>query len=51
LETQQICLPLMWIALLAGKTPLSLTGEGGVEASEQVIKFLLAGADVVQAAP
>jgi len=42
--------PLMWIALLAGKTPLSLAAGRGVEGSEEVIKYLLAGADVVQVA-
>ena len=47
---EEIRLPLMWIALLAGKTPLSLAGGRGVEGSEEVIKYLLAGADVVQTA-
>ncbi len=46
---EEIRLPLMWIALLAGKTPLSLAGGRGVEGPEEVIKYLLAGADVVQA--
>ena len=39
--------PLVWIALLAGKTPLSLAAGRGVEGPEEVIKYLLAGADVV----
>src|SRR5208283_3834228 len=47
---EEIRLPLMWIALLAGKTSLSLAGGRGVEGPEEVIKYLLAGADVVQAA-
>ncbi len=47
---EEIHVPLMWIALLAGKTSLSLAAGRGVEGSEQVIKYLLAGADVVQAA-
>lgn len=47
---EEIRLPLMWIALLAGKTSLGLAGGRGVEGSEEVIKYLLAGADVVQAA-
>ena len=46
----EIRLPLMWIALLAGKTSLSLAGGRGVEGTEEVTKYLLAGADVVQAA-
>ena len=47
---EEIRLPLMWIALLAGKTSLSLAAGRGVEGSEEVIKYLLAGADVVQTA-
>lgn len=44
---EEIRLPLMWIALLAGKTSLSLAAGRGVEGPEEVIKYLLAGADVV----
>ena len=44
---QEIRLPLMWIAILAGKTTLSLAGGRGVEGPEEVIKYLLAGADAV----
>ena len=47
---EEIGLSLMWIALLAGKTPLGLAAARGVEGSEEVIKYLLAGADVVQVA-
>ena len=47
---EEIHLPLMWIALLAGKTSLGLAAGRGVEGPEEVIKYLLAGADVVQAA-
>lgn len=43
-------LPLRWIALLSGKTPLGLAASGGVEGAEEVVKYLLAGADVVQTA-
>ena len=43
-------LPLMWIALLAGRTSLSLAAGRGVEGCEEVIKYVLAGADVVQTA-
>jgi dihydroorotate dehydrogenase (fumarate) len=43
----EIRLPLMWVALLAGKTSLSLAGGRGVGGSDEVIKYLLAGADVV----
>ena len=43
----EIRLPLMWIALLAGKTPLSLGGGRGVEGPDEIVKYLLAGADAV----
>jgi len=41
-------LPLKWIALLAGRTPLDLAAAGGVEEVDQIVKYLFAGADVVQ---
>ena len=47
---EDVRLPLMWIALLAGKTSLGLAADQGVEGSKEVVKYLLAGADVVQAA-
>ncbi|ACO77894.1 Dihydroorotate dehydrogenase [Azotobacter vinelandii CA] len=40
-------LPLLWIALLAGRVKGSLAASGGVEDVEQVVKYLLAGADTV----
>ena len=46
----EIRLPLMWIAMLAGTTSLSLAGGRGVAGPEEVIKYLLVGADVVQTA-
>ena len=46
----EIRLPLMWIAMLAGNTPLSLVGGRGITGPEEVIKYLLAGADTVQTA-
>ena len=46
----EIRLPLMWIAMLAGKTSLSLAGGRGIAGPEDVIKYLLAGADAVQTA-
>lgn len=44
---EDIRLPLMWMALLAGKVPLSLGASGGVEEAAEVAKYLLAGADAV----
>jgi dihydroorotate dehydrogenase (fumarate) len=40
-------LPLLWIALLAGRLDCSLAATSGVETADQVIKYLLAGADTV----
>lgn len=40
-------LPRTWIAALRGRVSASLAGTGGVETSEDVAKYLLAGADVV----
>ena len=39
--------PLLWIAVLSGRIDASLAASTGVEKSEQVLKYLLAGADVV----
>ncbi|PLW77824.1 dihydroorotate dehydrogenase-like protein [Cohaesibacter celericrescens] len=40
-------LPLLWIGILAGRTNASLAATTGVETHEDVVKYLLAGADVV----
>jgi len=40
-------LPLLWIAVLSGQVNGSLAATTGVETAEQVIKYVLAGADVV----
>jgi dihydroorotate dehydrogenase (fumarate) len=40
-------LPLLWIGVLAGQTKASLAATTGVENAEDVVKYLLAGADVV----
>ena len=47
-QKREIRLRLRWIALLAGKTPLSLVASGGVEGVQEILKYLLAGADAVQ---
>ena len=44
---QEIRLPLLWIGLLSGQLRGSLAASSGVETAEQVIKYLLVGADVV----
>jgi dihydroorotate dehydrogenase (fumarate) len=43
----EIGLPLLWIAVLSGRIDASLAASTGVENSEQVLKYVLAGADVV----
>jgi dihydroorotate dehydrogenase (fumarate) len=40
-------LPLLWIAVLSGRTRASLAASTGVESSDEVLKYILAGADVV----
>jgi dihydroorotate dehydrogenase (fumarate) len=44
---KEIRLPLLWIGVMAGKTRASLAASTGVESADEVIKYLLAGADVV----
>jgi dihydroorotate dehydrogenase (fumarate) len=43
----EIRLPLLWIALLHGQLDASLAASRGVEKPDEVIKYLLAGADAV----
>lgn len=40
-------LPLLWIAVLYGRVPVSLAASTGVESADDVFKYLLAGADTV----
>ena len=49
-ESNEIRLPLLWLALLYGKVNLSLAATTGVQSAIEVIKYLLAGADVVMTA-
>jgi len=39
--------PLLWISMLAGRIRASLAATSGVDTAEQVIKYLLVGADAV----
>jgi dihydroorotate dehydrogenase (fumarate) len=39
--------PLLWISMLAGRINASLAATSGVDTAEQVIKYLLVGADAV----
>src|SRR5664279_1323514 len=49
-ESSEIRLPLLWIGLLYGKVGLSLAATTGVQSAVEVIKYILAGADVVMTA-
>ena len=49
-ESNEIRLPLLWIGLLYGKLKLSLAATTGVQSAVEVIKYILAGADVVMTA-
>ncbi len=47
---EEIRLPLLWIALLHGRVRASLAATRGVDGPKEVIKYVLAGADVVMVA-
>ena len=44
--SEELRLPLRWIAILAGQVPTSLAASTGVHTAEDAVKALLAGADV-----
>ena len=46
-EPNEIRLPLLWLAVLAGRTKASLAASTGVTSADEVVKYLLVGADVV----
>ncbi len=48
--TEEMRLPLRWIAILRGRVPLSLAATSGVQSTDDVVKLLLAGADGVMLA-
>jgi dihydroorotate dehydrogenase (fumarate) len=43
----EIRLPLLWLALLSGRVRASLAATSGVATADEVVKYLLVGADVV----
>jgi dihydroorotate dehydrogenase (fumarate) len=47
---EELRLPLRWIAILRGRVPVSLALTSGVHQPEDVVKALLAGADVAMTA-
>jgi dihydroorotate dehydrogenase (fumarate) len=46
-STNEARLPLLWLGVLAGKSPASLAATTGVEKADDIVKYLLVGADVV----
>jgi dihydroorotate dehydrogenase (fumarate) len=48
-EPNEIRLPLLWLAILSGRVKASLAATTGVTTSDEVVKYLLVGADVVMA--
>jgi dihydroorotate dehydrogenase (fumarate) len=46
-DRSEIRLPLLWITTLAGRIDASLAASTGVESTDEIVKYLLAGADVV----
>ncbi len=46
-ERNETRLPLLWVAVLSGHVSASLAASTGVQTSAEVLKYLLAGADVV----
>ncbi|MBX7109584.1 MAG: dihydroorotate dehydrogenase-like protein [Chitinophagales bacterium] len=49
-EPNEIRLPLLWLGMLYGRVPVSLAATTGVQSAVEVIKYLLAGADVAMTA-
>ena len=49
-SSADVLLTMRWIAILCGRTKLSLAATGGVHTSDDALKMLLAGADVVHMA-
>jgi dihydroorotate dehydrogenase (fumarate) len=49
-HANEIRLPLLWIAALYGRVPVSLAATTGVQSYREVVKYLLAGADVAMTA-
>jgi len=46
-ESQEIRLPLLWLAVLSGRVKASLAASTGVSSANEIVKYLLVGADVV----
>ncbi|MFG1284973.1 dihydroorotate dehydrogenase-like protein [Xanthobacter autotrophicus] len=48
-DPAEIRLPLLWLAVLSGRVKASLAASTGVATTDEVVKYLLVGADVVMA--
>ncbi len=46
-QPNEIRLPLLWLAVLSGRVKASLAATTGVSSADEVVKYLLVGADVV----
>ncbi len=46
-QSYEIRLPLLWIGVLSGRLKASLAASTGVDSADDVVKYLLAGADTV----
>jgi dihydroorotate dehydrogenase (fumarate) len=46
-QPSEIRLPLLWISVLSGQVKCSLAATTGVQGAEEVVKYLMAGADAV----
>lgn len=49
-RANEIRLPLLWIAILHGRLDVSMAATTGVQGAREIIKYLLAGADIVMTA-
>lgn len=49
-DANEIRLPLLWISVLSGRLNCSLAATTGVQSAQEVIKYLLAGADATMTA-
>jgi len=45
-RSEEILLPLRWIAILSARLPMSFAASSGIHTAEDVLKLVMAGADV-----
>lgn len=49
-DSNEVRLPLLWIAMLHGRVPVGLAASSGVQTAREIAKYLLSGADVAMTA-